>query len=122
HGRRLRPQRHEGEPGPSWNMTVVQRAPSAPARPAEARSPPPARGARVLILCADIGEGHVTVARALAARLRQRPEVDTVEMRDDLRVMGPWFGAFMDRGFHAHLDGIGQPDRAVQRFSYELGY
>lgn len=103
-------------------MTVVQRGPSAPVRSAEARRAEPARGARVLILCADIGEGHVTVARALAARLRQRPEVDAVEMRDDLRVMGPWFGAFMDRGFHAHLDGIGQPNRAVRRLSYELGY
>lgn len=79
-------------------------------------------GARVLILSADIGEGHVTAARALADRLRQRASVDAVELRTDLRVMGRRFGRFMERGFHSHLDEIGRPERHWERFRYELGY
>jgi UDP-N-acetylglucosamine:LPS N-acetylglucosamine transferase len=79
-------------------------------------------GARVLILCADVGEGHVTAARALASRLRAHADVEAVELRADLEVLGRRFGRFMDRGFHAHLDGIGQPGLRLARLSYELGY
>jgi processive 1,2-diacylglycerol beta-glucosyltransferase len=71
-------------------------------------------GMRVLVLCADIGEGHVTVARALAASLGEHPQVDAVELRTDLSVMGPRMGRFMDRGFRTHLDDPG--------WAYELAY
>jgi UDP-N-acetylglucosamine:LPS N-acetylglucosamine transferase len=73
-------------------------------------------------MCADIGEGHLTIARALAHRLCERDEAAEVELRTDLQVMGDLFGRFMEAGFHAHLDGIGQPGRGVQRLSYELAY
>ncbi len=71
-------------------------------------------GLRVLVLCADIGEGHVTVARALTESLREHAQVDAVELRTDLTVMGPRMGRFMDNGFRTHIDG--------ERRSYELAY
>jgi processive 1,2-diacylglycerol beta-glucosyltransferase len=74
----------------------------------------PESGWRVLVLCADIGEGHVTVARALTARLRARADVGAVELHTDLDVMGPRLGHFLTRQFHVHLDEIG--------WSYDLAY
>jgi processive 1,2-diacylglycerol beta-glucosyltransferase len=71
-------------------------------------------GIRVLVMCADIGEGHVTVARSLALSLRARDDVSRVEFRTDLEVMGPRFGRFMTNGFRVHLDEVG--------WSYELAY
>jgi UDP-N-acetylglucosamine:LPS N-acetylglucosamine transferase len=74
----------------------------------------PPNGIRVLVLCADIGEGHVTVARSLAADLTARDDVAAVELHTDLSVLGPRFGTFMTRGFHVHLDELD--------WSYELAY
>jgi processive 1,2-diacylglycerol beta-glucosyltransferase len=69
---------------------------------------------RVLVLCADIGEGHVTVARALAADLESRSDVAAVELRTDLEVLGPRLGRMLTRGFHTHIEEIG--------WTYELAY
>jgi processive 1,2-diacylglycerol beta-glucosyltransferase len=69
---------------------------------------------RVLVLCADIGEGHVTVARSLAADLEARSEVTEVQLRTDIEVLGPRLGAFLRRGFHTHLEQIG--------WTYDLAY
>jgi hypothetical protein len=44
-------------------------------------------GARVLVLCAAIGEGHLTVARRLVADLEARADVGEVALRSDLEVM-----------------------------------
>jgi UDP-N-acetylglucosamine:LPS N-acetylglucosamine transferase len=71
-------------------------------------------GVRVLVMCADIGEGHVTVARSLADSLSARDDVASVAFRTDLGVMGPRFGRFMTNGFHTHMDDVG--------WSYELAY
>ncbi|HTW13092.1 MAG TPA: hypothetical protein VME01_10125, partial [Solirubrobacteraceae bacterium] len=71
-------------------------------------------GIRVLVLCADIGEGHVTVAQQLVAQLRARSEVEHVGLRTDLAVMGERFGRFMTRGFEVHLDDVG--------WTYDLAY
>jgi processive 1,2-diacylglycerol beta-glucosyltransferase len=68
---------------------------------------------RVLILCAEIGEGHVTVARALARQLGDRPEVEDVDLRTSLEVLGR-LGRFLESGFHLHLEQIG--------WTYELAY
>jgi processive 1,2-diacylglycerol beta-glucosyltransferase len=70
--------------------------------------------ARVLVLCADIGDGHVTVARALADDLRRRSDVGSVMLRTDLCVMGARLGPFLARGFDTHLGRIG--------WTYELAY
>ncbi len=69
---------------------------------------------RVLILCAGIGEGHLTVARSLAADLSARSDVEAVELRSDLGVLGERLGSFLTRGFELHLDQLG--------WSYELAY
>jgi processive 1,2-diacylglycerol beta-glucosyltransferase len=68
----------------------------------------------VLVLCADIGEGHVTVARTLAEALATRADVATVELRTDLDVLGPRLGGFLTRGFRTHLEDIG--------WTYDLAY
>src|SRR5690348_7118234 len=46
------------------------------------------RGLRVLVLSADVGEGHVASARALADGLRAMGTVD-VTVRDGLGAFGP---------------------------------
>ncbi|MBV8989276.1 MAG: hypothetical protein JO372_12030 [Solirubrobacterales bacterium] len=61
---------------------LVQREPHAAAPTSGAR------GVRALVLCAEIGEGHVTVARALCAELAAHDEVDAVQLRTDLEAMG----------------------------------
>jgi UDP-N-acetylglucosamine:LPS N-acetylglucosamine transferase len=71
-------------------------------------------GLRVLIMCADIGAGHLTVARSLAAQLEGRPEIEAVGLTEDLSVLGPRFGPFMTEGFHTHMERIG--------WSYNLAY
>jgi processive 1,2-diacylglycerol beta-glucosyltransferase len=78
----------------------------------EVRSP--GGGIRVLVMCADIGEGHVTVARSLADSLAERDDVAAVDFRTDLDVMGRRLGAFLTNGFRVHIDDVG--------WSYELAY
>jgi UDP-N-acetylglucosamine:LPS N-acetylglucosamine transferase len=77
-------------------------------------------GIRVLILCADIGAGHVTVARTLADALRGRDDVEAVELRTDLDVMGPRLGQFLSDGFDTHLDKIGWTYELAYRVFFEL--
>jgi UDP-N-acetylglucosamine:LPS N-acetylglucosamine transferase len=69
---------------------------------------------RVLVLSAEIGEGHVTAARSLVGRLQGRTEVEEVELRTDLDVLGPRLGRFLTRGFHTHLEQA--------RWTYDLSY
>jgi len=71
-------------------------------------------GARILVLCAAIGEGHLTVARRLVADLEARRDVGEVALRTDLEVMGERFGEFMTSGFQIHLE--------EGRWTYELAY
>jgi len=68
----------------------------------------------VLVLCADIGEGHVTVARSLVSQLEARDDVAEVALRADIEVLGPRLGAFLRSGFHTHLEQIG--------WTYDLAY
>jgi UDP-N-acetylglucosamine:LPS N-acetylglucosamine transferase len=69
---------------------------------------------RVLVLCAEVGAGHITVARTLAERLGRRPEVIEVGLRTDLDVLGERLGRFLTNSFEVHLDRIG--------WTYELAY
>jgi UDP-N-acetylglucosamine:LPS N-acetylglucosamine transferase len=68
----------------------------------------------VLVLCAEIGEGHLTVARTLVSDLSARDDVEAVQLHTDLDVLGPRLGRFLTRGFHVHLDQVG--------WSYDLAY
>jgi processive 1,2-diacylglycerol beta-glucosyltransferase len=68
------------------------------------RTPEGSRGVRVLILCADVGAGHVTVVEALAERLQRRADVRDVTVSTTLTVLGERFGRFLMRGFERHLE------------------
>jgi processive 1,2-diacylglycerol beta-glucosyltransferase len=71
-------------------------------------------GLRVLLMCADIGEGHLTAARALCAELREHPQVGEVCLLESLDVLGRRLGPFLTDSFRVHLDRIG--------WSYDLAY
>ena len=62
----------------------------------------PPRRIRVLVLSADVGEGHIAAARALAQRLRRRGGVDVAE-RDGLRAFGPLLRHVMRDGYRRQL-------------------
>jgi processive 1,2-diacylglycerol beta-glucosyltransferase len=78
-------------------------------------------GTRVLVLSADIGEGHVTAARSLTESLREHAGIDAVELRTDLSVMGPRLGRFLTRGFDTHLARIGWTYELAYRVFFERG-
>lgn len=69
---------------------------------------------RVLVLSAEVGAGHVTVARTLTDLLRARDEVIEVGLRTDLDVLGRRLGRFLTNGFEVHLDRVG--------WTYDLAY
>lgn len=83
-------------------------------------SGPGARRLRVLVLCAAVGAGHVTVARTLAEQLRRRHEVMEVELRTDLDVLGDRLGSFLTNGFEVHLERIGWTYEIAYRVFFEL--
>lgn len=80
----------------------------------------PGRGLRVMVLCAAIGEGHLTVARELVTQLQARPEVEAVDFRTDLSVLGERLGRFMTSNFELHLEQIGWTYDLAYRVFYEL--
>ncbi len=53
-------------------------------------SPRPRRRERVLILSADVGEGHAAAARALAEQIAGSPHPAEVTVIDGLAAMGPF--------------------------------
>ncbi|MBK5231257.1 MAG: glycosyltransferase, partial [Thermoleophilia bacterium] len=57
---------------------------------------------RVLILSANVGEGHASASRALARRLERSPGV-SVEIEDGLRGMGRLAHHVIERGFDFQL-------------------
>lgn len=67
----------------------------------------------VLVLSAKVGESHSAMARALAGELRRSDGV-SVEVLDDLTVLGPALGRFLTSGFELHLGRL--------EWSYDLAY
>jgi UDP-N-acetylglucosamine:LPS N-acetylglucosamine transferase len=68
------------------------------------RSAVPARPRkRVLILSADVGEGHAAAARALAEQLREGPEPVDVEVLDGLAAMGRILRYVVEDGYRTQL-------------------
>jgi UDP-N-acetylglucosamine:LPS N-acetylglucosamine transferase len=61
---------------------------------------------RVLILSADVGEGHAAAARALAQQLEQGPEGVEVRVIDGLRGMGWLLHAVVEDGYRTQLEWI----------------
>lgn len=74
----------------------------------------------MLIMCADIGEGHLTAARSLAGELREHPDVQDVSLLSSLDVLGPRLGRFLTDSFHVHLDQIGWTYDLAYRIFFEL--
>ena len=70
------------------------------------RKPPPPRPPgprRVLILSADVGEGHAAAARALAAQLKAAPEPTEVTVIDGLGAMGRVLKPVVEDGYRVQL-------------------
>jgi processive 1,2-diacylglycerol beta-glucosyltransferase len=70
------------------------------------RKPPPPRSPgprRVLILSADVGEGHAAAARALAAQLKAAPEPTEVTVIDGLGAMGRVLKPVVEDGYRVQL-------------------
>jgi processive 1,2-diacylglycerol beta-glucosyltransferase len=66
----------------------------------ESRAPGPRR---VLILSADVGEGHAAAARALAAQLKNAPEPTEVTVIDGLGAMGRVLKPVVEDGYRVQL-------------------
>lgn len=64
------------------------------------RSPGPKR---ILILSADVGEGHAAAARALARQLESSPESTDVTIIDGLASMGPLLQPVVEDGYRVQL-------------------
>ncbi|MHB8241600.1 MAG: MGDG synthase family glycosyltransferase [Solirubrobacteraceae bacterium] len=58
---------------------------------------------RVLILSADVGEGHAAAARALAQQIEQAPEPAEVTVIDGLAAMGPLLRPVVEDGYRVQL-------------------
>jgi processive 1,2-diacylglycerol beta-glucosyltransferase len=61
------------------------------------------RARRVLILSADVGEGHAAAARALAQQIRDSPEPAEVTVIDGLDAMGPLLRPVVQDGYRVQL-------------------
>jgi processive 1,2-diacylglycerol beta-glucosyltransferase len=68
--------------------------------PTSRRRPGPKR---VLILSADVGEGHAAAARALARQLDASPEPTEVTVIDGLAAMGPLLQPVVEDGYRVQL-------------------
>jgi UDP-N-acetylglucosamine:LPS N-acetylglucosamine transferase len=58
---------------------------------------------RVLILSADVGEGHAAAARALAEQLKSSPHAVEVTVIDGLAAMGPFVRPVVEDGYRVQL-------------------
>jgi processive 1,2-diacylglycerol beta-glucosyltransferase len=68
--------------------------------PTSRRRPGPKR---VLILSADVGEGHAAAARALARQIESSPEPAEVTVIDGLAAMGPLLQPVVEDGYRVQL-------------------
>jgi processive 1,2-diacylglycerol beta-glucosyltransferase len=66
-------------------------------------SRPRSRTSRVLILSADVGEGHAAAARALAHQIEESPEQAEVTVIDGLAAMGPLLRPVVEDGYRVQL-------------------
>jgi UDP-N-acetylglucosamine:LPS N-acetylglucosamine transferase len=61
------------------------------------------RPERVLILSADVGEGHAAAARALAEQIKSSPHPAEVTVIDGLAAMGPFVRPVVEDGYRVQL-------------------
>jgi UDP-N-acetylglucosamine:LPS N-acetylglucosamine transferase len=79
-------------------------------KPTARRAPGPRR---VLILSADVGEGHAAAARALAEQLKDAPEQAEVTIIDGLAAMGPFVRPIVEDGYRVQLRFVPRTYTAV---------
>jgi processive 1,2-diacylglycerol beta-glucosyltransferase len=72
-------------------------------RSGEGRTPPDRQGHRVLILSADVGEGHAAAARALAEQIELSPRQAEVTVIDGLAAMGRLLRPVVEDGYRVQL-------------------
>src|ERR1700722_15567528 len=63
----------------------------------------PAGPRRILILSADVGEGHAAAARALAQQIEDSPEQAEVTIIDGLAAMGRLLRPVVEDGYRVQL-------------------
>ncbi len=78
---------------------------SKPSHAASEQAATPSRAAtrRVLILSADVGEGHAAAARALAQQVDSSPELSEAKIIDGLAAMGPLLRQIVQDGYRIQL-------------------
>ena len=69
----------------------------------ETHPEPGPRPSRVLILSADVGEGHASAARALAQQIEDSPQAAQVTVIDGLAAMGPLLRPVVEDGYRVQL-------------------
>ena len=69
----------------------------------QTQSSPGPRPSRVLILSADVGEGHASAARALAQQVEDSPQPAEVTVIDGLAAMGPLLRPVVEDGYRVQL-------------------
>ena len=69
----------------------------------KANSPRTPGPRRVLILSAEVGEGHAAAARTLAHQLEESPEQTEVTVIDGLAAMGPFVRPVVEDGYRVQL-------------------
>ncbi len=79
-------------------------------KPTARRAPGPRR---VLILSADVGEGHAAAARALAEQLKDAPEQAEVTIIDGLAAMGRFVRPIVEDGYRVQLRFVPRTYTAV---------
>src|SRR3984885_9699515 len=82
-------------------MHILMRLRNRKSRSGRARDPSRAR--RVLILSADVGEGHAAAARALAGQIEASQQDAEVTVIDGLAAMGPLLRPVVEDGYRVQL-------------------
>lgn len=88
---------------PRRHRTLLPRRRLGPKTPVESAARSGTRPKRVLILSADVGEGHAAAARALARQLDSSPEPTEVTVIDGLAAMGPFLRPVVEDGYRVQL-------------------
>lgn len=89
-----------GLAGPAISMLRLKRKRTTRAHEERTQEGAPKR---VLILSADVGEGHAAAARSLAQQVRESPEDAEVTVIDGLAAMGPLLRPVVEDGYRVQL-------------------
>src|SRR5262245_44650283 len=105
HAERPADRPHPGRVGTTRRLRLAAARPAfaRPHRDPAMREDAPGCGARILVLSAEVGEGHVAAARALAAGMSAPPFLADVAVVDGLAVLGGPLRALIRDGYRLQL-------------------